>query len=76
MNMIEAKNLVNSEGFISTLDMIDIVSAFRGGLRAIGPELKEDPNYSEGEVFALVGADWALDVFTKKLMLELDEAGK
>ena len=26
MNMIEAKNLVNSEGFISTLDMIDIVS--------------------------------------------------
>ena len=72
MNMIEAKNIINNDdGFISTLEMINIVSAFRAGLRAIGPDLKEVPNYSVGEVFALVGADWALDVFTKKLMFEL-----
>ena len=73
MNMAEVKYMINSDGVISTVDMIHIVEAFRRGLLAIGPDLKEDPNYTEAEVFAVIGADWALDVFTKKLMFELGE---
>ena len=54
MNMIEAKNMINSDGFISNLEMINIIDAFRYGLRAIGPDLKEDPNYSEDQVMIVV----------------------
>ena len=72
--MIEAKNLINNkDGVISTLEMIGIVNAFRSHLKLVVDDLQEDPNYSAADKFALVGADWALDIFTKNLMFELDD---
>ena len=80
MNMNEAKDLINNgDGIITKAQMLEIIQTFRDGLRGVANDLKEIDDLGEDDYHQLFNipslecADWALDVFTKKLMFELAE---